>query len=173
MPTLLVAAAAGLLLLAGCGDDGSSASKEPATTTSTPPAKAVGVPAELIGTYRVHLTREDLPSKPPPELAPDSSPYDWKVVIADKGGPNGGPGLSINNAKLGPLEGPALAVAGDELRLSNEECAGGENGYTFVKSTYRWKLTGRTLRLTAVKQGCPDKIAETILTTHPLTRIGG
>jgi len=61
---------------------------------------------------------------------------------------------------------------GDELRLSDEECASPSGGDTFVKSTYRWKLLGTTLRLTTVKSGCPDKVAETILTAHALRRSG-
>jgi len=125
-----------------------------------------------VGTYVVKLTRADLPRKPPPELSPENSPFSWKVVIANSGGPNNGPVLSIVNTKAGPLEGPALEVVGDELRLSDEECASPSGGDTFVKSTYRWKLLGTTLRLTTVKSGCPDKVAETILTAHALRRSG-
>ena len=129
------------------------------------------VPDALAGTYAVRLRPADLPSKPPPELAPDNSPHSRKVVIANSGGPDDGPVLSIVNTKTGPLEGPALQVVGDELRLSNEECAAA-TGDTFVSSAYRWKLQGKALRLTTVKAGCPDKVAETILTSHALRRTG-
>jgi hypothetical protein len=36
-----------------------------------------------------------------------------------------------------------------------------------VTSTYGWKLDGNMLRLTTLKKGCPDKVAQTILTSQP------
>jgi hypothetical protein len=40
-----------------------------------------------------------------------------------------------------------------------------------VTSAYRWKLEGRALTLTTVKEGCPDKVAETILTSEPWKKL--
>ena len=84
------------------------------------------------------------------------------------------------NSELGPLESPALSVSGDKLLLSNEECAAGGRpgghlsrlGTKFYDNVYRWRLSGGTLRITTVKNSCPDKVAETILTSQPWRKAG-
>ena len=63
-----------------------------------------------------------------------------------------------------------LAVAGDQLKLTREECA--PAGDKLVSSSYTWKAEGDSLRLTAVKHGCADKVAETILSAEPWKRTG-
>ena len=68
---------------------------------------------------------------------------------------------------MGSLEAPKLSVTGERLRLIREECAGDQ----FVNTTYRWARDGNTLRLTKLGGGCPDKVAETILTARPLTKV--
>jgi hypothetical protein len=66
------------------------------------------------------------------------------------------------------LELSTLSASADTLTLSGEECAPSDPGgqYTLVTSSYRWKLEGTTLRLTALKTGCPDAVAQTILTSQ-------
>lgn len=90
-------------------------------------------------------------------------------MITNSGGQGGGPALSIVNRKLGTLDSPVVKVVGQELHLSREECAAGGD-YSFVSSVFRWQLTGRTLRLTTVSNGCRDRIDETILTSLPWKR---
>jgi hypothetical protein len=45
-------------------------------------------------------------------------------------------------------------------------------GDSIVSSSYTWKAEGDSLRLTAVKHGCADKVAETILSAEPWKRSG-
>ena len=54
---------------------------------------------------------------------------------------------------------------GDTLVLEDEECAA--TGTTTFNNEYTWELSGSTLTLTTVKNDCPDRVAETILTSHP------
>ena len=63
-----------------------------------------------------------------------------------------------------------MAVTGDELKLTGEECA--RRWATRVSSSYAWKAEGDSLRLTVVKHGCADKVAETILSAEPWKRSG-
>ncbi len=65
-----------------------------------------------------------------------------------------------------------MAVSGDTIKLTGQECEKAGGGYKIVSSTYRWKLDGPGLRLTAVATACPDKIAETILSSEPWKRSG-
>lgn len=58
-----------------------------------------------------------------------------------------------------------------DVELSGEECAQ-KTGDSIVSSSYTWKADGDTLRLTAVKHGCADKVAETILGAEPWKRSG-
>jgi hypothetical protein len=37
----------------------------------------------------------------------------------------------------------------------------------FYDDEYSWKLDGSTLRLATVKNQCPDRVAQTILTSRP------
>jgi len=156
---------AGTAALAGCGNGDAGESPKP---------KAAAPPAELQGTYTVRLKPGDLPTgkDAPPEFKPENKPYAWRVEISDSGGPDNGPTLNIVSLAHGSLESPRLTVAGDKLRLSDEECAS-DTGYTFVSTTYRWVVIGPALRLTKLSGGCPDKVAETILTSRALTKVAG
>lgn len=89
--------------------------------------------------------------------------------ITKDGGPDNAPALTILRPPSDPLESSRLSTSAGTLTLNNEECAASDPGgqYTLVTSSYRWKLTGRTLRLTIVKTGCPDRVAERILTARP------
>ena len=115
------------------------------------------------------LEKGDLPDDPPPELV-DGGPA-WKLTVAETGGPDDGPALVIDSAdeRVGNLEAPSLRVEGDHLFLDKEECF--ENGsYVFYDNEYRWTLDGSTLTLATVKNDCPDRVAETILTSQPWTK---
>lgn len=139
-----------VLALAGCG--GGSSSDE-------------GVPTELVGTYTTTLEPADIPANAAPELEAG----DWELVIATSGAPDDGPALAINHPTKGNLEAPGLTVDGDTLKVEQEECAQ-KVGYVFYDNEYSWKLDGSTLTLTTVKNDCPDRVAETILTSHPWMR---
>jgi hypothetical protein len=153
--TLSAALSACAIALAGCG--GSSSSEE-------------AVPSELVGTYTSTLEQSDLPKNAAPELEAG----DWETVVATSGAPDGGPALAINylpEGEDGNLEAAGLAVEGDRFLLEDEECAAGSDGqYAFYDNEYSWKLTGSTLTLATVTNDCPDRVAETILTSHPWTK---
>lgn len=124
-----------------------------------------GVPSELSGTYFTTLEDEDLPANAPPELEAGR----WELAIGELEGADAGSFLAINHPTEGTLEEPVLTVDGDVLKLENEECAQ-QTGYTFYDNEYRWELSGSTLTLTTVKNDCPDRVAETILTSRPWTK---
>jgi hypothetical protein len=150
-PVTAVVVGACALAVVGCG--GGSSSSE-------------GVPTELVGTYTTTLEQSDIPANAAPALEAG----EWKLVIATSGAPDGGPALSIKPSTQGnALEAPGLTVDGDTLKLEQEECEQ-KTGYVFYDNEYSWKLDGSTLTLTTVKNQCPDRVAETILTSHPWTK---
>ena len=147
---VLALAATAAIVLVGCGGGGD----EPA-----------GVPAELAGTYVTTLEDADIPSDGPPELEAGR----WELAIGELEGGDAGSYLAINHPTEGTLEEPGLTVDGDVLQLNDEECAQ-PSGYVFYDNEYRWELSGSTLTLTTVKNDCPDRVAETILTSQPWTK---
>ena len=147
------------LALGGCGSD------DAADTKTAPAAAGNPAPANLVGTYAMRLKPADLPSNPPRELTEGSNR--WKLKIANTGGPDGAPSFTISNAQLGVLESSRLSTSGDRVLLHDEECAAGP---PLVESAYRWSLSGKTLTLTTIKNGCKDGIAKTLLTAEPWTR---
>jgi hypothetical protein len=160
-----LALAVSILALAGCGDD---PSPKPATSAGSAKTPAPP-PAELLGTYATTLRKADVPAGAPPELADQRA---WLVKIT-RNGVDDGPSLAILRPPSDTLEVSKLSVSAGTLTLSNEECAPSDPSgtETFVTSTYRWKLEGRKLRLTTVKAGCPDKVAQTILTSEPWKKL--
>jgi hypothetical protein len=161
-----LALAVSILALAGCGDDSSGKPSPPTASANSvkPP------PKELLGTYATKLRRADLPADVPPEL---TDQYGWLMKITAKGGVDDGPALTILRPPSDPLEVSKLSVSGDTLTLSDEECAPSKPGgkETLVTSRYRWKLEGKSLTFTTLKAGCPDKVAETILTSQPWKKV--
>jgi hypothetical protein len=155
-----------IIAAAGCGGD--SSDKTAAASSATPQGDKPGgpPPAQLLGTYATTLKRADVPAGPPPEL---KSQRAWLMKITKDGGPGNAPSLAIIRPPSDPLEAATLSVSADTLTLSKEECAPSDPSgqYTFVTSAYRWTLDGTSLRLTTLKKGCPDKVAQTILTSHP------
>jgi len=148
----------------GCGSDDDSQ-----TPTPAPFKRAEGrPPKELLGSYVTRLKASDLPPNPPQELTDGSR--GWKLTSANSGGIDNGPVFAIANAKLGALESPSFGVEGDRVLLHREECAAG--GKTrFYENQYRYKLSGKTLTFTKVKNSCPDEVALTILTSKPWTKV--
>jgi hypothetical protein len=146
---LLMAAGILALALSGCGG---SDSEE-------------GVPSELAGTYVTTLEDEDVPADAPPELEAGR----WELAIGELEGADAGSFLAIDHPTHGTLEEPGLTIDGDVLKLNDEECAQ-TTGYAFYDNEYRFELSGSTLTLTTVKNDCPDRVAETILTSQPWTK---
>lgn len=144
---LIGACVLGVAGLGGCGGSGDESA----------------VPAELEGTYVTTLEQSDIPKNAPPELEASQ----WELAIGQLEGEEAGSFLAINHPTKGTLEEPELAVDGDVLKLMNEECAVGS---TFYDNEYRWELSGSTLTLTTIESQCPDRVAETILTSGPWTK---
>jgi hypothetical protein len=144
-----------------CGSDGGS------DTGSSAPAVQARAPAKLLGTYTTKLKPSDLPANAPDELTHSS--MDWKLTIANSGGVDNGPVFAIANGTGGSLENPSFGVKGDLVLLHREECAAGPK--PFYDNQYRYKLSGKTLTLSKVKNQCSDQVALTILTSEPWTKV--
>jgi hypothetical protein len=166
MRPILISTAALALAALGCGGDDENAPSSSAATTT--PQAVAPPPAALLGTYTTTLKRSDVPDPAPPEL---DGQYRWTLRITKDGGPDDKPALTIVKPPDDVLESSAMAATGDKLELSGEECAQ-TMGDSIVSSSYTWKAEGDTLRLTAVKRGCADKVAETILSAEPWKRSG-
>ena len=143
-----------LLLAAGCGGSGSSSSG--------------GGLEDLVGTYTTMLDPSDIPDGAPRALADGG--LAWRLTVLDSGGPDDGPALVIDSDEAGNLETPSLRVEGDKLYLDHEECF--ENGkYVFYDNSYTWRLDGTALTITTDSNRCPDKVAETVLTSQPWQKV--
>jgi hypothetical protein len=165
---LMLGLAAMGVCLSACGGSNSSA---PATTSEgeAETSSTGTVPPELLGTWTTTLKESDLPANAPPELTDAAT--EWELQIAETGGTDNGPVLSIVNPELGQLEGPTLQVQGNQLKLLQEECAA--TGETeFFDNAYSYEIQGNTLRITTVSNQCSDHVAETILTSEPWTKSG-
>ena len=158
------------LVAAGCGG-GEKKKEKPAIPAETPvndppvQAKKSGASQELLGQYQVKLPKGDLPEDASEELTEGSET--WTVTLADTGGPGDGPAFTIANDQLGPLESSNFQVKGKRILINEEECA--QTGSP-VEAEYRYELKGDELTLSDPKGTCPDKIAETILTSGPLKK---
>jgi hypothetical protein len=153
------------LINASCEGSGESTAVQ--TTESTGTTSHASIPPELIGTWKTKLSAADIPAGAPPEL--QDAATDWELQIAETGGTDNAPVLSIVNPELGQLEGPTLQVAGDHLRLLQEECAAGGDTQ-FFDNEYSFTLEGDTLTIATVTNQCADHVAETILTSEPWTK---
>jgi hypothetical protein len=163
--------AVGVLVFGGSACGGSGDSGAPTETDATATTRATteeSIPDELVGTWTTTLAPNDMPAGAPPELTEGGR--QWRLEIAETGGPDGGPVLSIVSAEAGHLEGPALEVRGGRLLLKQEECAAGGE-ITFYDNEYAYEVSGETLEITTVSNQCPDRVAETILTSQPWRRV--
>jgi len=155
--TLALSALAAGIATGGCGGDSADNSGAP--------------PDELVGTYNTTLRTSDVAGNDAPELkAADGNK--WILRIGSTGGPDDGPFLAIDVAEGDNLEAPSLRVEGDRLMLNDEECARPGGGYDFYDNEYTWSLDGDNLVIETVKNQCPDRVAETILTSRPWTKSG-
>jgi hypothetical protein len=162
---LACAAVAAIATVAiGCGGDDNNAGDSPAKRQSRPAT----VPAELLGSYATTLRRADLPHNPPPELTDGSRT--WKLTIAKSGSIGNGPALTIANDELGVLESSNFVAEQGTLVLRKEECAAGGTEH-FSDNKYRYALASDRLRFSTISNSCADKVAETILTGRPWSRI--
>lgn len=155
---MAAASAAGL----GCGSDSGNPATDASTAHAATTAAGGPPPAELLGSYTTRLTKADTAGRKAPEL----KDHLWIMKITKDGGVDNAPTLTIIRAPSDVLESSTLSVAGTTLTLTGQECAHPSGDYTLVSSSYTWKLEGKTLRLATAKPGCPDKVAETILTSE-------
>jgi hypothetical protein len=148
------------LVLGGCGssDRPGSGGAKPAAGGPAPPS--------LVGTYTTTLTERDLASNRAPELSESPS---WTLTIANTGGSGSGHALALTNKSAGGLEAPDFAVSADRIVLKKEECGAGGTTH-FYDNEYRFTQTGKALRFTRLRNSCPDRVAETILTSEPWTK---
>lgn len=148
---------------AACGGSGEQA---PTTTTvaRAPAAQAPKIPTDLLGTWTTTRRAGDLPAKF--RLA---NPF--HVRIAPKGGVDDGPSFAIADGEQ-TLEGEVTSpvFAGDTVTLRQEGCFTEGVGYRFRDNVYRYTLSGDTLRFTVVRNACPDRFAESILTSRTFRR---
>ena len=154
--TLALSALAAGILASGCGGDSPENSGAP--------------PDELVGTYTTTLRASDVAGNDAPEL--NAADGKWILRIGSTGGPDDGAFLAIDGARGDNLEAPSLRVEGDRLMLNDEECARPGGGYDFYDNEYTWSLNGDNLVIETVKNQCPDRVAETILTSRPWTKSG-
>jgi hypothetical protein len=166
----LTALAAIAAVAAGCGDDDSKdaapAEAGPSTSAKTTPPT---VPADLLGTYKTTLKPGDIPGNAGPELTQSSRR--WKLTLTPSGGLDNGSALTLADARLGVLESSTFVAGDGTIEMPHEECAAGGTEHFFA-SKYRYALSGRKLTFTKITAGCPDKAAETILTSQPWKRVG-
>ena len=165
-----VLAGALAVLVSGCG--GSSSSTSAANTAGAGGSTSGSggtIPAALLGTWTTTLKASDLPANLPPEFTRDAKK--WQLQIAETGGVDNGPVLSIVNPQLGQLEGPTPQVSGNELKLLHEECAA-SGIEQFFDNTYSYEIQGDSLRITTVSNQCADRVAEVILTSEPWKKSG-
>ena len=123
------------------------------------------LPADLAGDYFTTLEPSDIPKDAEPELKPGL----WELAIGELEGEEAGPFLTIRHPRESILEVSPVEVSGNVLKLTREACKQ-ETGTAFYDNEYRWELSGSTLALTTVKDHCPDRVAETILTSRPWTK---
>ena len=123
MRPILISTAALALAGLGCGGGDDKASSSSSATTT--PQAVAPPPAELLGTYTTTLKRSDIPDPAPPEL---DGQYRWTLRITKDGGPDDKPALTIVKPPDDVLESSAMAVTGDELKLTGEECAASMGG---------------------------------------------
>jgi hypothetical protein len=147
-----------LALATACGSSNSSSQGSPTTRAQAP--------GDLSGTYASVLKRSDLPNN----LELRQSSLRWRLTIANSGGVNGGPAFTITNATQGVVETSPFAVQGTRILIRHEECTAG-GGQRFYDNEYAYKLTGRTLTLTVIKNQCRDHVAKTVLTSEPWQKI--
>ena len=163
---------AGLVASSASACGGSTATTAGTATsagTGSEASTAGAIPPELLGTWATTLKAADVPANAPEELK--NAATKWRLVIAQTGGTDNGPVLSIVNPELGQLEGPTLEVQGNELKLLREECAA-SGDEQFFDNTYSYQVQSGTLRITTVDNQCADRVAETILTSEPWTKLG-
>ena len=91
-----------------------------------------------------------------------SSPS-YKLTIANTGGTNGGPALTITNATQGVFESAPFTVSGTTVFINGEECPEG-GSVSLVNDQYAYKLVGTTLTFTTIKNRCRNPALQRVLT---------
>jgi hypothetical protein len=93
---------AGLFALSASACGGSAATSAGTVTsagTGSGASTAGAIPSELLGTWATTLKAGDIPANAPEELK--NAATKWQLIIAQTGGTENGPVLSIVNPELG------------------------------------------------------------------------
>jgi hypothetical protein len=145
--------------LVGCGQE---LNKPKAAPTEVPPGQ------KLQGRWTTNVKPSELAPGKPRQLAAGGSR--WTMRLAAQGGPTNSPTFTLVTPKGKVFESARLGVEHDTLLLHDEPCGQKKSP---AESLYRYKLKGKTLKILKFRNGCVDKTAETILTSHPWTKQHG
>ena len=139
------AALVALLLLAGCGSAGGVPGQQAAAATAAPPAVALQIPDELLGTWKADVT------------GTSASSGTWTLRIT-----------ADDMELLNPI-----ATSDDEYFSINPKTIS-DTGLTLWEepdceaAEYEWSIDGGSLTFEAIKDTCMDRPA--VLTTTPWQR---
>jgi hypothetical protein len=147
------------LVPAACGGSGETTATTPATKS-----QPAAIPKELVGTWTTKLRKADAP----PKLLLRNP---FSVTIAADGGIDNAPSFTLADSEEA-LEGETSTPAfkGDTVTLRHEGCLDESVGYKFYDNVYRYAVSGDTLTFKVVKNACPDRHAEAILTSQVFRR---
>ena len=128
-----------------------------------------GVGDNLLGTYTTTLKPSDLHEIDRAEVCACSpelhqSSLTWKLEISNSGGTNGGSAFTIKNSR-GVLESSSFSVEATKILLRQEECTAGDREHLY-NNEYGYRLAGRTLTFTTIRNRCRDRVAQTVLTSE-------
>jgi hypothetical protein len=148
------------LMPAACGGSGETT----ATTTPATKSQPAAVPKELVGTWTTKLHKADAP----PQLQLNNP---FSVIIAPDGGIDNAPSFTLADSEES-LEGETSTplFKGDTVTLRHEGCLTEGADYRFYDNVYRYTVSGDTLTFKVVKNACPDRHAEAILTSRAFRR---
>jgi hypothetical protein len=148
------------LVPAACGGSGETT----ATTTPATRSQPAAVPKELVGTWTTKLHKADAP----PQLQLNNP---FSVIIAPDGGIDNAPSFTLADSEES-LEGETSTplFKGDTVTLRHEGCLTEGADYRFYDNVYRYTVSGDTLTFKVVKNACPDRHAEAILTSRAFRR---
>lgn len=147
------------LVPAACGGSGETTATAPATKS-----RPAAIPKELVGTWKTTLRKSDAP----PKLQLNNP---FSVTIASDGGIDNAPSITLADSDEA-LEGETSTplFKGDTVTLRHEGCLTEGADYRFYDNVYRYTVSGDTLRFSVVKNACPDRHAEAILTSRVFRR---
>jgi len=146
------------LVPAACGGSGERQATTPAKS------QPAAIPKELVGTWTTQLRKADAP----PQLQLNNP---FSLIIAADGGIDNAPSFTLADSTEA-IEGETTTPVfkADTVTLRHEGCLEDGVGYRFYDNVYRYTVSGDTLTFKVVKNACPDRHAEAILTSRAFRR---